>query len=52
MNTNNKQQDQAQPRQMDQQKQKQRSEEPGEKAHKLHGDQKHEHELPETRLTR
>jgi len=50
MNTKIKQQDQAQSRQMDQQKQL--SKEPGRKAQKLPDDQKHEHELPETRLTR
>jgi hypothetical protein len=50
MNTKIKLQDKAQMRQMEQQKQ--RSKEPGEKPHKLHDDQKHEHERPEARLTR
>jgi hypothetical protein len=44
-------QEQAHQRPLDQQKQ--RSKEPGENPNKLHDDRKpHEHERPETRLTR
>jgi hypothetical protein len=46
MNTKSKRQDQARPRQINQQNQKLKSAKPGEKT------DKHEHERPETRLTR